>query len=105
MSNTPVLPPEPASPAAVPPNVEPRGMQLTNTDPLKVRESQTARLLALILVSVLVGAFVIHYVITACLGMRHPEVVQQLTQIFSNAFPVFSGLAGTAVGFYLKERK
>lgn len=74
-------------------------------NPKEERESQTARLLALITVVVLVGAFVMHYALTAYLGIHHPEVVQNLTQVFSIGFAVFSSLAGTAVGFYLKERK
>jgi hypothetical protein len=74
-------------------------------NPKEERESQTARILALTLVAVLVLAFMVHYGLTAYLGIRHPETVQQLTQVFSIGFSVFSSLAGTAVGFYLKERK
>jgi hypothetical protein len=69
------------------------------------RESQTARTLSLTLVWVLVGVFLIHYSLTAFLGDKYPQVVASLDHIFNTAFPVFSGLVGTAVGFYLKERK
>jgi hypothetical protein len=69
------------------------------------RESQTARTLSLTLVWVLVGVFIIHYALTAYLGVKYPQVVTSLDHIFNTAFPVFSGLVGTAVGFYLKERK
>jgi hypothetical protein len=74
-------------------------------NPKEALESHTARLLAIILVGVLVLAFFVHYVLTAILGIYYPQTVQNLAQAFSIAFPVFSGLAGTAVGFYLKERK
>jgi hypothetical protein len=69
------------------------------------RESQTARTLSLTLVWVLVGVFVIHYALTTFLGIKYPQAVPSLDHIFNTAFPVFSGLVGTAVGFYLKERK
>jgi hypothetical protein len=69
------------------------------------RESQTARTLSLTLVWVLVGVFVIHYGLTAFLEVKYPQAVPNLEHIFNAAFPVFSGLVGTAVGFYLKERK
>jgi hypothetical protein len=69
------------------------------------RESQTARTLSLTLVWVLVGAFVIHYGLTVWLEIKYPQAVPSLEHIFNTAFPVFSGLVGTAVGFYLKERK
>ncbi len=69
------------------------------------RESQTARTLSLTLVWVLVGVFVIHYGLTTYLGIKYPQAVPSLDHIFNTAFPVFSGLVGTAVGFYLKERK
>jgi hypothetical protein len=69
------------------------------------RESQTARTLSLTLVWVLVGVFVIHYSLTTFLGIKYPQAVPSLDRIFNTAFPVFSGLVGTAVGFYLKERK
>jgi hypothetical protein len=69
------------------------------------RESQTARTLSLTLVWVLVGIFVIHYGLTAFLEIKYPQAVTSLEHIFNTAFPVFSGLVGTAVGFYLKERR
>lgn len=69
------------------------------------RESQTARTLSLTLVWVLVGVFVIHYGLTTFLEIKYPQAVPSLEHIFNTAFPVFSGLVGTAVGFYLKERK
>ena len=34
-----------------------------------------------------------------------PEAVATLEHIFNQWLPVLSGLVGTAVGFYLKERK
>lgn len=73
--------------------------------PKEERESRTARLLALTSIAVLVLGWCAHYGMKAYLGIHHPEVVQQQTQIFSMGFSVFSGLAGTAFGFYLKERK
>jgi hypothetical protein len=69
------------------------------------RESQTARTLSLTLVWVLVGVFVIHYGLTTFLEIKYHQAVPSLEHIFNTAFPVFSGLVGTAVGFYLKERK
>jgi hypothetical protein len=69
------------------------------------RESQTARTLSLTLVWVLVGVFVIHYGLTTFLEIKYPQAVPSLEHIFNTAFPVFSGLVGTAVGFYLRERK
>jgi hypothetical protein len=69
------------------------------------RESQTARTLSLTLVCVLVGIFVIHYGVTVFLEIKCSHPVPSLEHIFNTAFPVFSGLVGTAVGFYLKERK
>ena len=85
------------------------GFQPPSNTPLpsikEERESQTARTLSLTLVGVLVGVFVIHYGVTTFLGIKYPQVVPSLDHIFNTAFPVFSGLVGTAVGFYLKERK
>lgn len=86
--------------------IQPAGVgEPLRQNPKEERESQTARQLALILVAVLISTFLLHYALSAILGIYHPETVQHLTQVFSIAFPVFSGLAGTAVGFYLKERK
>lgn len=82
----------------------PRGLQPT-VDLRGERESQTARTLALTLVWVLVGVFLLHYGLSAYLGIKHSEVVSSLDRAFNTAFPVFSGLVGTAVGFYLKERR
>jgi hypothetical protein len=89
------------------------GFQPPSNTPLpsikEERESQTARTLSLALVGVLVGVFIIHYGLTAFLGIKYPQLYPQavpnLDHIFNAAFPVFSGLVGTAVGFYLKERK
>ena len=85
------------------PPIEPRGLQPLNLK--EERESQTARTLSLTLVWVLVGVFLVHYALLTVLGIYHPEVVGSLEHVFNTAFPVFSGLVGTAVGFYLKERK
>ena len=73
--------------------------------PKEERESQTARLLALISLAVLILGWGTHYLLTAYLGIHHPEIIQSLTQTFSMGFSVFSSLAGTAFGFYLKEKK
>lgn len=59
--------------------------------PKEERESQTARLLALISIAVLVLGWGAHYGLTAYLRIHHPEVVQQQTQVFSMGFSVFSG--------------
>jgi hypothetical protein len=85
------------------------GFQPPSNTPLpdikQERESQTARTLSLTLVWVLVGVFVIHYGVTMFLEIKCSHPVPNLDHIFNAAFPVFSGLVGTAVGFYLKERK
>jgi hypothetical protein len=82
-----------------------RGIQPPPKIDIKEHEAKTARTLTLTLVWVLVGVFVVHYSLLAYLGINFPQVVPNLEHVFNTAFPVFSGLVGTAVGFYLKERK
>jgi hypothetical protein len=112
MSNPPVLPPEPPEPApapaiapAVAPDVEPRGLQLTTTD-LKAHEAKTARTLTLVLVSMLGASFIIHEGLVVLMSFYNKaDAITTLEHTFNQWLPGLTGLVGTAVGFYLKERK
>lgn len=106
MSNPPV-PPEPnGPPAPLPPDVEPRGLRLTDID-LKMRESQTARHITITLLVMLGITFVAHLVTMIVLAVKNRlDAAPLFDRMFSIWMPLLSGLVGSAVGFYLtKERK
>jgi hypothetical protein len=107
MSSPPLLPPpqpEP-QPAANPPDVEPRGLQLTSID-LKAHEAKTARTLAFVLVGMLGLSFVVHEGLVVLMSFYNKaEAITTLEHTFNQWLPGLTGLVGTAVGFYLKERK
>ena len=107
MSNPPVLPPEPPEPPApLPPDVEPRGLRLTDID-LKMRESQTARHVTITLLIMLGVTFAANLVTMIVLTVENRlDAAPLFDRMFSVWMPVLSGLVGSAVGFYLtKERK
>ena len=108
MSNPPLPPaPEPvAELAPIPPSDEPRGLQLTSDD-LKVRESQTARHIAITLLVLLGLTFVANVVTLIVLTVKNRlDAVPSFERMFAIWTPLISGLVGSAVGFYLtKERK
>jgi hypothetical protein len=104
MSNQPLLPPELPS-AAVPPDVEPRGLQLDNLG-IKAHEAKTARTLAFLLVGMLGVSFLVHEGLVVLMSFYNKgEAVTALEHTFNQWLPGLTGLVGTAVGFYLKERK
>jgi hypothetical protein len=118
MSNPPLQPaPEPAAPepapervvrhihSTEPSDVEPQGLQLANLD-LKAHEAKTARTLTLVLVSMLGASFIIHEGLVVLLSFYNKaDAITTLEHTFNQWLPGLTGLVGTAVGFYLKERK
>jgi len=81
------------------------GFQPGNID-LKVQEAKTARTMAFVLVGMLGGSFVIHVGLVVLMTFRNKtDAIPTLEHIFNQWLPVLAGLVGTAVGFYLKERK
>lgn len=68
--------------------------------------AETARSIALFLVSALVGTWLIHYgVSTALLWSGHADVAKTLSDDFKTWLPVISGLAGGAVTYYFAKEK
>jgi hypothetical protein len=68
--------------------------------------ASTARTLAFLLVATLVLSYVVQNGLVVLMSFYNkPEAVATLEHIFNQWLPVLSGLVGTAVGFYLKERK
>lgn len=106
MSNPP-LPPIPPNdnPAPLPPDVEPRGLQVTDID-LKVRESQTARHITITLLVMLVVTFITNVVTMIVLTVNNRlDAAPLFDRMFSVWMPLLSGLVGSAVGFYLTKEK
>ena len=104
MSNPPV-PPEPNGPAPVAPDVEPRGLRLTDID-LKMRESQTARHITITLLVLLGVTFVTNLVTMIVLTVKNRlDAAPLFDRMFSVWMPLLSGLVGSAVGFYLTKEK
>ena len=105
MSNPPV-PPEPNAPSApLPPDVEPRGLRLTDID-LKMRESQTARHITMTLLVMLGITFVANLVTMIVLTVKNRlDAAPLFDRMFSIWMPLLSGLVSSAVGFYLTKDK
>jgi hypothetical protein len=83
----------------------PQGLQLANLD-LKAHEAKTARTLTLVLVSMLGASFIIHEGLVVLLSFYNKaDAITTLEHTFNQGLPGLTGLVGTAVGFYLKERK
>lgn len=103
MSESSVPPPEHDLP--VPPQVEPRGLQLTSDD-LKVRESQTARHITITLLVMLGVTFVANLITMIVLTIENRlDAAPLFDRMFSVWMPLLSGLVGSAVGFYLTKEK
>jgi hypothetical protein len=104
MSNPP-LPPEPAPEAEqIQLPFEPRGLQLTGHD-LKVRESQTARIIAITLLVMLGGTFIANVVTLAILTVHNRlDAAPLFERMFAVWVPLLSGLVGSAVTFYLTKK-
>jgi hypothetical protein len=87
-----------------------RGFQPPSNTPLpslkEERESQTARTLAITLVIMLGVSFLVQYVSLWFLTVyNHVDALPHFEQVFNVWLPVLASLVGTAVGFYLKEKK
>jgi hypothetical protein len=114
MSNPPLTPaPELSQPERVvrhihsseQPDVEPRGLRLTDTD-LKVRESQTARHITITLLVMLGLTFIANLGTMIVLTVYNRlDAVPSFEKLFNVWMPVLSGLVGSAVGFYLTKEK
>jgi hypothetical protein len=103
MSANPPVPP--AEGPATPPDVEPRGLQPT-IDPLKVRESQTARHIAITLLVMLGLTFVTNVVTLIVLTVKNRlDAVPSFERMFAVWVPLVSGLVGSAVTYYLTKEK
>jgi len=88
------------------PSNEGRGIQPKSEIDLKEQEAKTARTLALVLVGMLGGSFVVHEGLVVLMTFQNKaDVIPTLEHTFNQWLPVLAGLVGTAVGFYLKERK
>jgi hypothetical protein len=78
---------------------------LANLD-LKAHEAKTARTLAFVLVGLLGVSFLVHEGLIVLMSFYNKgEAVTALEHTFNQWLPGLTGLVGTAVGFYLKERK
>jgi len=90
-----------------PPELEPpapRGYQLP--DDLKVRESQTARTIAIALLVMLGLTFIANVVTLIVLTLKNRlDVVPLFERMFAVWVPLLSGLVGSAVTFYLTKEK
>jgi hypothetical protein len=74
--------------------------------PQEERESQTARTLAITLVIMLGITFLAQYISLWVLTVyNHVDAIPHFEHLFNVWLPVLASLVGTAVGFYLKERK
>jgi hypothetical protein len=104
MSN-PRMPLPQTPPAANHLDVEHRGLQLDNLG-IRGHEAKTARTLAFFLVGMLGLSFILHEGLVVLMSFYNKaEAVTALEHTFNQWLPVLAGLVGTAVGFYLKERK
>jgi hypothetical protein len=73
---------------------------------LKAHEAKTARTLTLVLVSMLGASFIIHEGLVVLMSFYNKaDAITTLEHTFNQWLPGLTGLVGTAVGFYLKERK
>jgi hypothetical protein len=62
--------------------------------------------MAFVLVGMLGGSFVIHEGLVVLMTFYNKtDAITTLEHTFNQWLPVLTGLVGTAVGFYLKERK
>jgi hypothetical protein len=104
MSNPPVLSPEPP-PASVPPDVEPRGLQLTKID-LRAHEAKTARTLTFVVVAMLGFSILVQYgTMVALIAYKQTEAIPNFEHLFNAVLPVLAGLTGSAVTYYLTKEK
>ena|ERR1700733_3872843 len=90
--------PEPIQPFDQPIQVQP-------FDPSRF-QAETARTLAYVLIAVLAGSYVLHsicIVILQTVGKK--EAADSLTATFNGWLPAISGLAGSAVGFFISRAK
>jgi hypothetical protein len=88
------------------PSDQGRGIQPPSKIDLKEQEAKTARTLTLVLVGMLGASFVIHEGLIVLMTFYNKgEAIPTLEHTFNQWLPVLAGLVGTAVGFYLKERK
>ena len=89
-----------------PSETEGRGVQPPSEIHLKAQEAKTARTLAFVLVVTLVSTFVLQQCLIVLMTFYNkPDAITHLEHSYGQWLPVLSGLVGTAVGFYLKERK
>jgi hypothetical protein len=107
MPDQPLLPPDPLEdvPAAVPPDVEPRGLQLTNID-IKAHEAKTARTLTFVVVAMLGLSIVLQYGTMGLLTIyNRTDAISNFEHLFNAVLPVLAGLTGSAVTYYLTKDK
>lgn len=81
------------------------GFQPPSKIDLKEHEARTASRLTYVLVGMLAATFVIQVALIVFMSFHKPDALPILQQTFNQWLPVLAGLVGTAVGFYLKERK
>lgn len=75
-------------------------------DKLKADHAQTARRLAYVIVAVLVGTFVLHYVVVVWLSLTgHSDVAKEVAPLFDKWFPVVTGFAGSAITYFLTRER
>jgi hypothetical protein len=73
---------------------------------LKEHKAKTARTLTFFLVGMLGVSFIVHEGLVVLMSFHNrADAVTTLEHTFNQWLPVLAGLVGTAVGFYLKERK
>lgn len=73
---------------------------------IQKQESDTARRLAFLSLSMLGGYLILYYGATVCIGIWGPDnLLASLKDIFSAALPVLSGLAGSAATYFFTRNK
>ena len=80
--------------------------QFAGYDPIDRHKATTARWLAYLLIGMLGGSFVLHYVVTVLFAFFNQTAAMEVVErTFNGWLPVISGLAGAAVTyFFTRER-
>lgn len=78
-------------------------VQAYNSKPIPYRH-RVAERIAYILLSLLGGTILVHYlgtaILLACFREKYGTVAAEFDKIFNNLLPILSGLVGSAVTFY-----
>lgn len=73
------------------------------TDPIKGRHARTSSLLAYILVWGLVGFLALYFFTLLWITRDSVDRIETMQDFFNTALPVLTGLAGSAVAYFLSK--